>query len=89
MEAERATQRLPVAVLRDVAILEHRLQHFGSPVAGAEVSVVNNGFYGEKRFLASTNAAGQAPAVHCEVCGQVLIEWGSSKVWIAQLVAKA
>ena len=39
--------------------------------------------------LSSTNAAGQAPAVHCEVCGQVLIEWGSSKVWIAQLVAKA
>jgi hypothetical protein len=36
--------------------------------------------------LTSTNAAGQAPSVHCEICGAVLVEWGSSKVWDAQLV---
>ena len=37
-------------------------------------------------LLTSTNAAGQAPSVHCEVCGAVLVEWGSSKIWDAQLV---
>lgn len=39
-------------------------------------------------MLNSVNAAGQAPSVHCEVCGQVLIEWGSSKVWTATLISK-
>lgn len=39
--------------------------------------------------LSSINAAGQAPSVHCEVCGQVLVEWGSSKVWRAVLVSRA
>jgi hypothetical protein len=38
--------------------------------------------------LASTNSVGQAPSVHCEVCGAVLVEWGSSKVWIAELVQR-
>jgi hypothetical protein len=38
--------------------------------------------------LSSTNAAGQAPSVHCEVCGLVMIEWGSSKVWTAELVTR-
>jgi hypothetical protein len=38
--------------------------------------------------LTSTNAAGQAPSVHCEVCGAVIIEWGSSKVWKAELVTR-
>jgi hypothetical protein len=36
----------------------------------------------------ATNAAGQAPSVYCTVCDAVLIEWGSSKVWEAQLVAR-
>jgi hypothetical protein len=40
-------------------------------------------------MLTSTNAAGQAPSVHCEVCGLVIVEWGSSKVWTAQLVSRA
>ena len=34
------------------------------------------------------NAAGQAPSVYCQVCGAVLFEWGSSKVWEAELVAR-
>jgi hypothetical protein len=38
--------------------------------------------------LTSTNSVGQAPSVHCEVCGQVIVEWGSSKVWTAQLVSR-
>jgi hypothetical protein len=38
--------------------------------------------------LSSTNAAGQAPSVHCEVCGMVLVEWGGSKIWTAQLISR-
>jgi hypothetical protein len=36
----------------------------------------------------ATNAAGQASSVYCTVCDAVLIEWGSSKVWEAQLIAR-
>jgi hypothetical protein len=35
--------------------------------------------------MTSTNAAGQAPAVHCTVCGRILVEWGASKIWTAEL----
>jgi hypothetical protein len=38
--------------------------------------------------LTSMNAAGQAPALHCEVCGKVLVEWGASKIWSAELVTR-
>ena len=38
--------------------------------------------------LTSTNTARQAPSVHCEVCGIILVEWGSSKVWNAELVTR-
>ena len=38
--------------------------------------------------MSSTNSAAQAPSVHCEVCGVMLVEWGSSKVWSAQLVTR-
>jgi hypothetical protein len=38
--------------------------------------------------MTSINSPGQAPSVHCEVCGTVLIEWGSSKVWTAERVYK-
>jgi hypothetical protein len=38
--------------------------------------------------LISTNVAGQSPSVHCEVCSQVLVEWGGSKRWDAQLVKR-
>jgi hypothetical protein len=33
-------------------------------------------------------AAGQAPAIHCEVCGTVMVEWGGSKRWEAELVSR-
>lgn len=36
--------------------------------------------------MTSSSSAGQAPAVHCEVCGMVLVEWGGSKRWTADLV---
>jgi hypothetical protein len=36
--------------------------------------------------LSSSNSVGPAPSVHCAVCGRVIIEWGSSKVWTAELV---
>lgn len=39
--------------------------------------------------LTSTNYVGQAPSVHCEVCGQVIIEWGSSKAWTAELITRS
>ena len=39
-------------------------------------------------MLTSYNAAGQSPSVHCEVCANVLIEWGSSKCWDAELVSR-
>jgi hypothetical protein len=38
--------------------------------------------------MSSTNAAGQAPALRCEVCGAIMIEWGATKIWIAELVAR-
>jgi hypothetical protein len=31
--------------------------------------------------MTSTSFVGQAPSVHCAVCGRVLVEWGSSKLW--------
>jgi hypothetical protein len=39
--------------------------------------------------LTSTNSVGPAPSVHCEVCGLIIIEWGSSKIWNATLVRRA
>jgi hypothetical protein len=36
--------------------------------------------------MSSSNATGQAPSLHCEVCGAVLIEWGGTKLWSAELV---
>ena len=39
-------------------------------------------------ILDSTRANGQAPSVHCEVCGEILVEWGASKLWSAQLVTR-
>jgi hypothetical protein len=38
-------------------------------------------------LLTSTNSSCRAPSVHCEVCGNVLVEWGSSKLWEAELVS--
>jgi ribosomal protein S27E len=36
----------------------------------------------------STNAVGPAPSVPCEVCGEMLVEWGGSKIWTADLVKR-
>jgi hypothetical protein len=38
--------------------------------------------------LDSERASGQSPSVHCEVCGEILVEWGSSKLWSAQLITR-
>ncbi len=39
--------------------------------------------------LVSESANGPAPSLHCSHCGVVMIEWGGTKVWEAQLVTKA
>jgi hypothetical protein len=38
--------------------------------------------------LTSENSPVQAPSVHCAVCGLVMIEWGGSKTWSAELVTR-
>jgi hypothetical protein len=38
--------------------------------------------------MSSSNASGQAPSLHCEICGTILVEWGGTKVWVAELVGK-
>ena len=38
--------------------------------------------------MTSDNAGGQAPSIHCEVCGAILVEWGGTKVWNAELVTR-
>lgn len=43
---------------------------------------------GSVYVMTSANASGQAPSLHCEVCGSVLVEWGGSKVWTAELVTR-
>jgi hypothetical protein len=38
--------------------------------------------------LVGTASSGPAPSLHCVVCGEVLVEWGGSKQWEAELVEK-
>ena len=38
--------------------------------------------------MTSTSAAGQAPSLRCEVCGELMVEWGGSKIWNAELIQK-
>jgi hypothetical protein len=38
--------------------------------------------------LTSTNSVGHAPSVACEVCGALMIGWGGSKLWTAELVTR-
>jgi hypothetical protein len=38
--------------------------------------------------MSSANAGGQAPSIHCEVCGAVLVEWGGTKLWTAELLTR-
>jgi hypothetical protein len=39
--------------------------------------------------MSSTNSSEKAPSLHCELCGAILVEWGSTKVWQAELISKA
>jgi hypothetical protein len=36
--------------------------------------------------MSSTNAVDPAPSVRCQVCGLMMVEWGGSKIWEAELV---
>jgi hypothetical protein len=38
-------------------------------------------------IMTSASAVGQAPSVRCEVCGEILVAWGSSKTWSVKRVA--
>jgi len=38
--------------------------------------------------LTSTNFAGHAPSFSCPVCGLLMVGWGSSKLWTAELLTK-
>ena len=44
---------------------------------------------GSTYAMSCSNAIGAAPSVHCEVCGGVLVEWGGTKLWLADLVRRA
>ena len=39
--------------------------------------------------MSSSNAIGAAPSVHCEVCSEILVAWGTTKLWTAELVRRA
>jgi hypothetical protein len=39
--------------------------------------------------MSCSNANSSAPSVHCEVCGGILVEWGGTKLWTAELVKRA
>ncbi len=39
--------------------------------------------------MSCENTSTAAPSVHCSVCGEILIEWGSTKHWTAELVRRA
>lgn len=46
------------------------------------------GACGSVYVMSSTNASGPAPSLHCEVCNTVMVEWGGTKVWYAELVTR-
>jgi hypothetical protein len=37
--------------------------------------------------MSSTNANGPAPSLRCTVCDEIMVEWGGTKVWFAELVS--
>jgi hypothetical protein len=43
---------------------------------------------GSVYVMSSSNASGPAPSLHCEVCDTVLVEWGGTKLWSAELVSR-
>ena len=44
--------------------------------------------FAEEEIDLLNRVVGPAAAVHCEVCATVLVEWGGSKSWTAELVAR-
>ena len=44
---------------------------------------------GSTYVMSCSNATSAAPSVHCEVCGEILVEWGGTKLWTANLVRRA
>lgn len=46
------------------------------------------GTCGSVYVMSSTNASGPAPSLHCEVCNTVMVEWGGTKLWFAELVTR-
>lgn len=44
---------------------------------------------GSVYVMSSSNASGPAPSLHCEVCNTIMVEWGGTKLWFAELVTKA
>ncbi|HEX7181896.1 MAG TPA: carboxypeptidase regulatory-like domain-containing protein, partial [Thermoanaerobaculia bacterium] len=57
-EGEEVTVDLRMVPIGDTTIVVQ--DSFGAPVSGAEVTVKNNGFYREKTFVGTTDAAGRA-----------------------------
>lgn len=43
---------------------------------------------GSVYVMSSTNASGPAPSLHCEVCNAIMVEWGGTKLWFAELVTR-
>lgn len=44
---------------------------------------------GSTYVMSSESVSTAAPSVHCDVCGGILVEWGSTKYWTAELVRRA
>ncbi len=43
---------------------------------------------GSVYVMSSSNANGPAPSLRCAVCDAVMVEWGGTKVWFAELVTR-
>lgn len=43
---------------------------------------------GSVYLMSSSNAGGPAPSLKCTVCDAVMIEWGGTKLWFAELVSR-
>jgi len=39
-------------------------------------------------LMSSSNAGGPAPSLKCTVCDAVMVEWGGTKLWFAELVSR-
>ena len=43
---------------------------------------------GSVYVMSSSNSSGPAPSLHCEVCNTIMVEWGGTKLWFAELVTR-